>query len=270
MSNFRAMPASFDVLSASLGELVAAVRIGWAWMLLLTAVQIFASEQFLQAALPVLALWLIIPVPWLEAPLQAYVLHGLGLLAFASFSVNWHRHLLRNEDVQWRHLLRLDRPVWLVLLNMLPLLAASLAVDMAAKHLAARFSLSAELHWSVFLLLQLVLMAIWLMLLHRLAMTLPAAALGRKDYTYGTAWRDSGGQPLSLAVFALLMFAAVYLGPGSIGFVSTLVFPLLANHPAAGLAAFAVTVLLTTWVAFILTATCHAALYARFAEGREI
>jgi hypothetical protein len=269
MSNFRVIPASLDLLAASLGQLVAAVRIGWAWMLLLTAAQTLASEQFLHGALPILALWLIIPVPWLDAPLQAHGLHVLGLLAFASFSVNWHRHLMLAEGVQWRHLLRLDLPVWLLLLNLLPLLAAALAIDLAAEHLTGQFPLLGGLHWSFLLLLQLTLMAIWLMLLHRMAMTLPAAALGRKDYAYSTALRDSGGKPVPVSVFVLLVCAAVYFGAGLIGFASSLVLPLLTGYPAAVLFIFAVTMLLTTWLAFILTATCHAVLYGIFGEGRS-
>ncbi len=267
MSNFRVIPASLDLLAASLGQLVAAVRIGWAWMLLLTAAQTLASEQFLHGAFPILALWLIIPVPWLEAPLPVHGLHALGLLAFASFSVNWHRHLMLAEGVQWRHLLRLDRPVWMVLLYLLPLLAAALAVGLAAEHLTGQLSLLGELHWSVLFLPQLALMAIWLMFLHRLAMTLPAAALGRKNYAYAAALRDSGGKPVAVALFVLLVCAAVYSVPGLIGFASSLVLPLLTGYPAAGLVIFAVTVLLTTWLVFILTATCHAVLYGIFAGG---
>ena len=213
MSNFNAISASAHVLTTSLGSLGAAIRIGWGWMILLTAAQTLDYEQFLHGALPVLALWFISPVSWLEAPLQAYGLYALGLLAFASYSVNWHCHQLRGEETSWRHVLRLDRPVWLVFLNLLPLLAASIAADMAIDQLTGQLVAQGVLHWGVALLLKLALMAIPLVLLHRVATVLPAAALGREDYGYADAWRDSRGQPAALALFVLVVLASVFLAP---------------------------------------------------------
>lgn len=133
---------------------------------------------------------------------------AIGLVAFSSIAVNWHRFVLRDEMPSPRNGLRLDRAVWRYTGNSLVIVAAmvlpSLLVILAAVFLppaASILALPTAIVAGTFAL--------------SLSLKLPAVALGRTDFSFGHALSAANGQfwPL-LAVFVmniLVAFAGIFV-----------------------------------------------------------
>jgi hypothetical protein len=158
---------------------------------------------------------------------------AIGLVAFSSIAVNWHRFVLRDEPPSPSHGLRLDRPVWRYTGNSLVIVAAmvlpSLLVILAAVFLppaASILALPTAVVAGTFAL--------------SLSLKLPAVALGRTDFSFGHALSAANGQfwPL-LAVFALNLLVAFagILAMITVTSVTTTLGPLLSMVVEMGLAA---------------------------------
>jgi hypothetical protein len=176
----------------------------------------------------------LVPMQWLWLRVLSYIFEGdwimflllspLGMLptlvAFSSFAVNLHRYMLLDElAVGWQRL-RLDQfVVWycmnlfLILVTITAVCAAIIASiwmlalasgfisdqngtdDMGKALLLFAFS------WALALLFASVLGL-------RLAIRLPAVAIGRTDFGYRQAWRCGAGK-ISLLLFLFVLSAAI-------------------------------------------------------------
>ena len=180
---------------------------------------------------------------------------ALGLVAFSSMAVSWHRFILRDEhSAPWR----LDRLVLRYIGNSL------LIVVMAGVPMLIAVGLGSMVPALSILLLPLSLAAGTLVT--ALSVKLPAVALDRGDFTFRMAWEACKGS-LWQVLGVFLLNAAIVLG---IFFVVVLsVIGIGALSPAAGKVALLVADAVTALVVALLNASVFTSLYGFFVERRD-
>jgi len=203
---WQTVGACFALVVRNLGQLA---RIGWLWVLIVAAAYVALDQVPLgeeeSILLDAIAAFAGISVTLLE------------WLFLASIAVAWHRLILRQERVTGLVYLRLDRTVWLYLLYSLllaVLVGAPILLSTALLHLAVSLVFSPETLTTIALpALTLGLAAafvllpasalLFLLVLPRLSLVLPAAALER-PLSLRDAWRVSRANTLRLALATLL------------------------------------------------------------------
>ncbi len=170
------------------------IRIGLLWMIVLLALNL--AGLFLTGRPPE-------PQPG-RIGLFDLVQIAVGMIAFYSIAVNWHRFVLRDEVPTARGALRLDGVVWRYTGN--SLLIALMAFLPVAVFTAI---LSALMPPAVILALPAVAVAGTATFM--LSLKLPAIALGRTDFGFADAMKAAGGnfwQVMGVFLFsALIVFA---------------------------------------------------------------
>jgi hypothetical protein len=194
------------------------------------------------------------------------LLAAVALISASSIAVNWHRYILRDEIPQGGEVLRLDDPVWRyfgnMLLIMLSVLAVLLVIGLPLNFLAAIANAPGFGVVSTFVLGVPVAGTLFL----RLAVKLPAIALGRTDFSLRDAWQASDGSNtgifllfvlnLLIAMGAIVAVIAIQAFFSLFGAVVSAVVEIVAQVAA-------------NWILTIFGITILTSLYGFFVENRE-
>jgi hypothetical protein len=264
MKNLPVGDAFGHIVSSTLHNIRFAVFSQWPWIaivvVLIAATQnsvgvLGLSEGEMQAAFqadPALAL---------RFALWITVLASVGLLAFASIAVSWHRYILLDEFPQGLAMLRVDNPVWRYLGNLLLLSLMMTALLVPVTLLSIPFGPAA-----VPLLIGFFLFVV-VPLTYRLGVKLPAVALGRRDFTFRDAWNATTGNSWQLLALGLLV-AATSWGISLAGLALSYAVKSTLPQQVAVAADFVLQLGLQ-WGVTILGITLLTSLYGFFVEGRD-
>jgi hypothetical protein len=199
------------------------------------------------------------------------------MFAFCSIAVNWHRFIFMDEVAAGAGRLRADAFVWryfgnfllITLLISLAVMAASLplAVFLAALQIPAESLQNiAAWPWPLRMGVQFVIACLVTGLFFRLAVKLPAIALGRRDFRLGNAWSVTRGNTLNLLALAAFNVLAVFAAEA----VSELLGATLGRvHDTIGSVLPITLGLLIQWLVAILGTTILTSLYGYFVEKRD-
>jgi len=249
--SFRAIPAFVQLLNAVAANFGAALAMTWPWLLLLVLLHFAFSSSG----------------GWTGQLLHA----ALSLLAFASIGVTWQRFLLRGERAEGFALLRLDPTVWhyagIVVVLCIPAFLLGMLISVPVMLVAAALgAVSEEGGFDLALELCVLLsMVLPLAIFQRLGIKLPALALGKAEYGFGDAWRDSRGFFLPIIGFSLLLGALTYFP--TVGLMT------LTSGDEPGIFGTALRALLHgawTWLGTILATSALTILYAVLIEKADV
>jgi hypothetical protein len=236
-----------------------AIRMSWPWMVVIMAINAI-GDAFVVSTSPSAAAMDPAGYPVLLAT----------LLGVSSLSVNWHRYIFLDEaPAGFMERLRLDRVVWRYFGNMLIIIATLVLAATIALIAVAMVAPSpgdvANPPASVYAITALLIFAAAIFF-YRLAIKLPAIAIGRTDYGFRNALADTRGNVAALAGFILLQ---------GLAFVAVIATLVIAGEIARPLSAGARYVLLTplivaiNWLGILWNVTVLTSLYGFFAEGRK-
>jgi hypothetical protein len=199
--------------------------------------------------------------------LQFYAATFVSMIIYASIAVMWHLYILRDEVPAGAARLRLDGVVWRYVGNtiliglMIMLLLLPLALVMAG-FAAVSGGISPALlavYMAAFLIIA-------VPVFYRLSIKLPAIALGRRDFRFGTAWNVTRGNMTQLMLLGVLSLAAVALVGTVTGVVEDLLTR-LGGEVVTGV--FLVLRQLLGWALGLFGITMLTSLYGFFVEGRD-
>ena len=284
-AEFRIAPALRFGIRSTWDNAGLALRMCWPWLVILTGLELAAR---LGPGYPLSLLLHAAPSVDDTGAVLIGLVMALKLIAVSSLAVNWCRFLLLGEIATGWDRLRVDRPVWRFACNALLIWFACSGVfllggliSFVALPLVIQFSgyaLPAFPHavppssewlqnpWTLIVVTSLLLGVLGgLPIVQRLSIKLVAIALGREDYGLGDAWRDSGGQPLPLVAFTVVITAFVALVwtvalLAALQFGSAGAWALLAGAAAA----------IASGLTVILATASVAVLFGMFVEGREV
>lgn len=190
----------------------------------------------------------------------------ITMISAASIAVNWHRYILRDElSLGAGAALRLDGLVWRyfgnVLLISLILIAAMLIAGLPLILVAAAGGAATLAVMLIFIVVVPLIGTAFL----RLAIKLPAVALGREDFSMKDAWEATRGNTLPLFLLFLLNLLILF------GFVAILA---LLQAILSSLGLFGTIVEFTVqvgvnWMLTIFSITILTSLYGFFVENRD-
>jgi hypothetical protein len=241
-----------------------AFHVSWPWMLAILPVHVGTSVY---AALNM-------PTevePWKPDVVLAGLLSGLAtMIAFASIAVNWHRYILLDEIPQGAQRLRLDPTVWRYIGNTV-LIFLILFLTMLIPGII--FGIGSALGGTGGTIIGGVIMLTGFLYaiaqFYRMSSKLPSVALGRRDYTIGTALKDTEGNMGRFIGLALLFFAvAIAIGLLVLGLQYAIVG--IDQGVGPGLYAVLAIQLILNWLTTIWGVTLLTSLYGYFAEGRDV
>lgn len=184
---------------------------------------------------------------------------AIGLVAFASIAVNWHRFILRDEAPASPLQLRIDHVVWRYLGNTILIVMSAVmpvvlltAILLSISPAAAMFAIPVALFAGVALM--------------RASVKLPGVALDRRDFGIREAFASTEGNALPILAILLINVAVAY---GAIYAVMLIVQALSVVDPMLALSAgvvlgAAVNLFYTLFSVSVLTS-----LYGFFAERRD-
>ena len=276
MSRFGAISAIGLVVRSSFGNLGAALRMSWPWMVLLMLMQGGLMVMF--PALPTGVITGMEPWAGQSPDVMAVLFFTIpaNMIAYASIAVNWHRYLALAVEAEGREKLRLDWPVWSYLGNAflaqaicVVILAALLIAGMLGVALLAVFRPDEQVETAA--ILAAMAASVWaLPAMLRVFVKLPAVAIERDDYSFVHAWRDSRGRSLRLFGFLVMLFSfMLFLALASVAPMIALSEALgsesLSGRLAAAFGQFAI-----NWWLLLVAVTALTTLYAVFAEGRKL
>jgi hypothetical protein len=191
---------------------------------------------------------------------------AVAILAASSIAVNWHRYILRDEVPRGIKALRLDDVVWRYFGNMLLIMVSVMAVLIVIAmplNLIAVFAQSPGLGLVSTLFVGVPIAGT---LFLRLAIKLPAIALGRTDFSMRDAWQASEGNNLAiLFVFILNILLAL----GVIGVVFAIHALLSLFGALIATAAEIMLELVANWILMIFGITILTSLYGFFVQHRD-
>jgi hypothetical protein len=190
----------------------------------------------------------------------------MAMVSASSIAVNWHRYILRDEIPRGSEVLRLDETVWRYFGNMLLILLSVMAVLLIA---AIPLSIIAALAQSPALgvVATLVLgVPIAGALFLRLAVKLPAIALGRTDFFMRNAWQATEGNNAPV-VLLFVLNALIVIGAIAAVIAVRAVFSLF-GAVIEGIAEMIAQVAVN-WIVTIFGVTILTSLYGFFVENRD-
>ena len=239
-------------LSLTFRHLGPALRISWAWLVVLaaaTAVFIGVTNDMSQPG----------QVPDLAPLLLAILLVTVVIVAaMASIAVAWHRYILLEEGGDVAYNLRADGTVWRYAGNVFGLgLGFVLAVSLPSALLTAMSEY----------MLYLIVPAIVLLtpILYRFMVKLPAIALERKDFTFKDALAATDGNYWQLlGLIVLYTILAVILNV-----VITVISGVALLGGLIGAIFTAIAGVVLQWLGLIFGISLLTTLYGYFVEGRE-
>jgi hypothetical protein len=257
------------IFSSTFNNLGFALRAQWPWMVIVACVFAFtgavAPEFFDQDTKQLETFFEIHPERAGMFFLAMLLCVIVGMLAFSSCAVAWHRYVLLDEVPKGLAKLRVDGTVWRYLGNLILIsLILLLVIIPLALMSAILFELGTVFSIIVFLAYSIVVV---MPILYRLSIKLPAIALGRHDFKMRDAlsatsdnwWQIIG---VGLVVSILSWVSGVVLKLFSKFFVAVL----------GDVAAFWPDLVAQTginWVITIMGITLLTSLYGFFVEKRE-
>lgn len=266
MKQLKVIATVNHILQSTINNIGFAFHVSWPWMLALlpfnVGINLYVANEVLLGAME--------PDP--ATILLSLLLVVLSTVAFASIAVSWHRYILLDEIPQGWARLRLDGIVFRyigisLLITLMFVVGGGLiggVLGFVIALVAQSFGNSAMY---VLLAIGLFVLFVWaLPTAFRLMITLPATAVGRRDYSFSNAWKDSRGnfwQLLGVILLIVICFALVGLVAGLAGyFLNKLGF--------AGISVSLAVQLAINWVSTIAGITMLTSLYGIFHEGRAV
>ena len=204
---WQTVRASYAIVARNLGQLI---RICWLWVLIMVPAyaaldwleETWRGESDAQASY----LWMREIAAALPGPID--------LPFLASIAVAWHRLVLREERVTRPAYLRLDRVVWRYVLYSFAFLLLERGTPIICAFLAQNLGIDADFFTGLLIRIlaaPIAAIAIGLLVLPRLALVMPAMAVGER-LSLRQAWRITRGNTLRLGVAtAVCMLPAVTL-----------------------------------------------------------
>jgi hypothetical protein len=243
-----------------------AFKISWPWMLVLLGagfVAAFFAPHIAPGTIPTAGTGAFAGI--------AFLMSIVTFVAFASIAINWHRYVLLNEITTGAGLLRFDGLVARYVGN--SLLAALILVIPFSIFFAIFFAVfghSLGGPSDVFPILPIIAISIAFLIaspfMYRLFIKLPAIALGRTDYGFGQAMRDSQGNFLEMMGFILLFTIAMLVPSFILGFITGIL------EAGLGIIGTIVSVVLNVayqWFTLIIGISALTTLYGFFVEKRD-
>lgn len=272
MSSFRAIPAVGHVLGTVARNIGPAIRMSWPWLAIYAIVQgiglllfpdlqkVFAGGdnalENAESGTGIMFLTLLV----------------LSTLAFSSLAVNWHRFMLLGEEAEGGERLRIDGLVFRYIGNAFlgGLIGGGLSLLAIIPVMILGFAWWRELGIVIIASLFAIVYLGMLVVLQRLFLKLPAIALERDDYGFGSAWADSGGNNLRIAGFIVLLSIILLIALVVLGV--PLAFLMIAQgEPSTTSSVLGWTFqLVLNWLGWIVGINALTTLYGIFAEGREV
>jgi hypothetical protein len=237
-----------------------AFRIGWPWYAIVLPVTLTIYALLTAASggdpetKPVLAFF------------ANLLIATIAMISASSIAVNWHRYILRDEVPQGSEVLRLDDLVWRYFGNMLTIMLVIVAVlliiavplsfiaalvNVPALGIAATFILGIPIAGTLFL---------------RIAIKLPAIALGRTDFSWRDAWQASDGN--NAAIFTLFVLNLLVAAGAIVAVVVTHALFSLFGAVIGGIIEITMQVIIN-WILTIFGITILTSLYGFFIENRD-
>ena len=191
----------------------------------------------------------------------------LGMIAFSSIAVLWHRYILLDEVPQGLARLRLDSTVWRyignIILIMLMGIGAAIPLVIVFAILAAALAKFAVIPMVLF---GSVYFLVLMNYAFRLSIKLPAIALGRHDYLFRTALTDTAGNFWPFLGFMLLQLLIAGLIAGVLGLMA---YAIGKSDSAVFIAVMVAIDLVVNWLMGIWGITILTSFYGYFVEGRK-
>jgi hypothetical protein len=261
-SDFSPFAAFSHALRSVWNNRNAALHLSWPWMAILLPLS-YMQMAYVEPVLSTIAS----TGPTIEQANQistiALPYFIVTLLSFASVAVNWHRYVLRNDLALGWQRLRLDRPVWRYLGNIL-LLMLILIAFMLGPTVGA--GLLGRMNGTLGQVALYMTMVVAIALSFRLSVKFPAIALDDTNYSFKTAYAQTKGMTLPIAVYAaLIMLTSFILALVMSGIVG-------AAEPFGESAVFWIKFSLqfvASWIMLIFGITVLTSLYGYFAESGE-
>ncbi|NJM29866.1 MAG: hypothetical protein HC855_06980 [Rhizobiales bacterium] len=241
-----------------------AFHVSWPWMLAILPIHV-GTSVYAALNMPTDA------EPWKPMVILSGFVSALAtMVAFASIAVNWHRYILLDEIPQGAQRLRLDSTVWryvgntllifliMFLILIVPgiILGILTAVGGAAGAVIGGLAMFAGFLFAI-------------AYFYRMSVKLPSIALGRHDYSIGTALKDTDGNTARFIGLAALFFAvAIAIGLLVLGLQYAIVG--IDQGVGPGLYAVLAIQLILNWLTTIWGVTLLTSLYGYFAEGRDV
>lgn len=240
-----------------------ALRMSWPWMAVIMAVNAIGDAYMVRSA----------PDAGALEPSSYPILLAVELatlLGVSSLSVNWHRYIFLDEaPASFMERLRLDRPVWRYFGNLLAIIAALIiAATIALIAVAMIVPAPSDVKnppASVYVIAAVLVFAAAIFF-YRLAIKLPAIAIGRGGYGFRNALADTRGNTAALAGFILLQGLAVVVAFAVLVIAGEIARPLSAGAQYILLTPLIVAI---NWFGILWNATVLTSLYGFFAEGRS-
>jgi hypothetical protein len=195
------------------------------------------------------------------------------MLAFASIAVNWHRFVLLDEMPKGMAVLRINSQVWRYIGNAfliglivgLPFLIVGSVLMYPLNAMLGQSFLGLPMIFGGLVFFAAVLAVN--VIVNRLAIKLPAIALGRRDYGLEKAWNDSTGNFLPIAGYLVMLYLSVFIPQKLLEWVSTNMADSLGMLGAIQVVIVSV---LVQWFALIVGISGLTSLYGFFAEKRDL
>lgn len=266
MKQLKVLATVNHILQSTINNIGFAFHVSWPWMLALLPFNVGINLYIANEVL----LGTVVTDPAII--LLSLLLVVLSTVAFASIAVSWHRYILLDEIPQGWARLRLDGIVFRyigisLLITLLFVVGGGLIGGVLGFVIAIVGQVVANTTMFSFLAIVLVTLFVWaLPTVFRIMITLPATALGRRDYSFSKAWNDSRGnfwQLLGVILLIVICFALVGLVAGLAGF-------LLNRLGFAGMSISLAMQLAINWFSTIVGITMLTSLYGIFHEGRAV
>jgi hypothetical protein len=234
----------------------AAFRLSWPWLLVMTATMalFLAGIASLHGGL---------------GPAKAggedffllLIVLTVFVVAFASIAVNWHRFVLLDEMPKGMGVLRIDSQVWRYIGNLFLIgLIVGLPFGFGGLVLV-------KLLGSFGMLVLFATLIALNVIIYRLAIKLPAIALGRRDYGLEKAWSDSTGNFFPIMGYAFLLAVSMLIPQTLLEWVSS---NMASSLGLLGTIQVVIVSVLVQWFALIVGISGLTTLYGFFAERRDL
>ena len=190
----------------------------------------------------------------------------ITMISAASIAVNWHRYILRDElSPSAGAALRLDGLVWRYFGNVLLISLILFAVMFIAGLPLILIAAAGGAATLAVILIFIIVVPLVGTAFFRLAIKLPAVALGREDFSLTDAWEATRGNTLALFLLFLLNLLVLV---GCVAILALLQAILSSLGIFGTIVEFTVQVALN-WVLTIFSITILTSLYGFFVENRD-
>jgi hypothetical protein len=247
-----------------------ALRMSWPWFLILFVAGFVLFLVAPQSVTSVDDLANPDPSNSLKGSFAGFLYMLLFLVAFTSIAVNWHRYILTNEMPVGATLIRADGLVaryignsfLLGLIIMIPLFVGLFLFFGLAKALGAQGPVAGILG----ALLAFAGVIAMLGYAYRLVIKLPAIALGRTDYTFSNALRDTRDNFWQIIGFSFLAMIVIIIPALFLELLNRYAFP---NLGISGVVIAVAANLIFQWFSTMFSIANITSMYGFFVEGRE-